>query len=554
MTDAATNLRSVTGTDRRVTGVAPEAPPDERLEFREIDHSPDSLAALARFYRDRYVVEFPDPDERESLANMRRYLALKAQGWYGPNNYHILVAERGGEPVGGAVFDYLAAPNAGVIEFLFVAAAHRIAGIGRALLDEAIRILRVDALQRGGRRLAAVVAEMNDPFRRPATPDNLDPFCRAAIWGKWGFGVVEFPYVQPALSAGQASVDGLVLIARIFRAAPKSGISAAWVKLVVAEYLRWAMRIADPATSADYCAMADFLDRRSRVALRPLPQYIGDDPQREFEVEEIFADDEANGAGENGAGDERNVLRGNGAPGCADHGGRSAELAGTPARDDRGRPPAPSMASAFRAAVALAHAAIPFPGRVASPREFAAALAARRAGGPAYHLWALRAPGADAIEGMASFFSLPSAGFGGYLVLTGSLRGRGLLPLLVARIETRMIRDGTKAEGWFVECGQESVAAFVRVGFAEVPLDYRPPPVGESLPASRPPEPLHLLYKRFGPLRSPPVLEPAFVLRALREILRDVYGIAAPHRHPCYRVARRSLSGASTGSVLRHPD
>lgn len=49
------------------------------VRFREIDASRAGLAALERFYRERYVAEFPDPDERESLDNMRRYLLLKAQ-------------------------------------------------------------------------------------------------------------------------------------------------------------------------------------------------------------------------------------------------------------------------------------------------------------------------------------------------------------------------------------------------------------------------------------------------------------------------------------------
>src|SRR5690606_28200332 len=140
--------------------------------------------------------EFPDPDERESLANMRRYLALKTSGWYDPNSYHIVDAEIDGAPVGGVVFDYLAAPDAGVIEFLSVASACRGAGLGRALLEEAIALLRDDARARRARRLAAVVAEMNDPSQRPATADNLDLFLGAAIWGRWGFHALDFPYVQ----------------------------------------------------------------------------------------------------------------------------------------------------------------------------------------------------------------------------------------------------------------------------------------------------------------------------------------------------------------------
>jgi len=53
---------------------------------RELSASADDLALLRSFYDHLYVNEFRDPDERESLANMRRYLELKAQGWYGAND------------------------------------------------------------------------------------------------------------------------------------------------------------------------------------------------------------------------------------------------------------------------------------------------------------------------------------------------------------------------------------------------------------------------------------------------------------------------------------
>ncbi|NMG75899.1 GNAT family N-acetyltransferase [Aromatoleum diolicum] len=481
------------------------AEPDPGLRFHEADNSPASLQALARFYRERYVVEFPDPDERESLANMQRYLALKERGWYGPNNYHIVIAEIDGKAVGGAVFDYLAEVDAGVIEFLFVDAVHRRAGLGHALLDESIRILRADARGRRGRPLKALVAEMNDPYRRPATPDNMDPFRRAAVWGKWGFHALGFPYVQPALSAGQDAVDGLLLIARLFGRVPKTGVSAAWVERVVAEYLRWAMRIETPADNPDYGAMASFLRERRRIPFYPLQHYVGHDPQREFEIREI-----------DGQGD------------------RAAPAGG---------------GQAFQAAIALARVAIPMPGRVAAPDQFASALAAARAGGPPYHLWALRAPGADVMDGMASFFTLHFAGFGGYLVLTGALRGRGLLPLVLARIEAQMMRDDTQAEGWFIECGEESARLFLHAGFAEVPLDYRPPPVGDQATQQQP-ERLHLLYKPFGMLRPACHLRGNFILHALEEILREVYGVAAPPRHDCYRLARDTLVATVDGVVV----
>lgn len=176
------------------------------VTFRELDASPEGQAALRRFYNGLYVGEFPDPDERESLANMARYLELKAQGWYRRNNYHVLVMERGGQTAGAAVFDYLAKPNAGVIEFLFTRPDRRRLGLGRALLDAVAHALQRDARAGARKPLFAIVAEMNDPFRRPETPDNMDPFDRAEIWGKWGFGRLDFPYVQPALARRQRPV------------------------------------------------------------------------------------------------------------------------------------------------------------------------------------------------------------------------------------------------------------------------------------------------------------------------------------------------------------
>ncbi|WP_407280253.1 GNAT family N-acetyltransferase [Aromatoleum evansii] len=470
-----------------------------KVGFREIDASPAGLATLERFYRERYVAEFPDPDERESLDNMRRYLALKAQGWYGDNNYHIVVAEIGGEAVGGVVFDYLAMPRAGVIEFLFVVSDWRESGIGRALLDEAIRLLRRDARRRGA-RLAAVVAEMNDPFRRPATPDNMDPFRRAAVWGRWGFGVLEFPYVQPALSAGQLPVDGLLLIMRPFGRVPQSGFRSHWVELVVAEYLRWAMRIEDPAADRDFLAMAEALASRPRVALVPLGRYVGQEPTDGLLIETVSS----------------------------------------PVRPPDG----------IATAVAIARAAIPVPGRVAAAQDFAAAFAVGDSGAARYHLWLLRAAADAPVEGMASFFTLPTAGFGGYLVLAGSLRGRGLLRPVLARIEARMRQDGTSAESWFIECGTESVAVFRHVGFVEVPCDYRPPAVGGGPPGGAP-ERLHLLFKPFGMRRAPDRLDRNFVCRALREILCFVYAIGNPAAAACYRRVLRTLADGERGGALR---
>lgn len=241
-----------------------------RIKFRELDATRAGRAALRRFYNKLYVAEFPDPHERESLANMARYLALRAQGGYGANNYHVLVAERGGRMLGGAVFDYFAGPNAGVLEFLFTRPGERRRGLGRALLDASLRILQRDARAATGKPLRAVVAEMNDPLRRSSTPDNMDPSLRAEIWGKWGFGKLDFPYVQPALSPRQKPVATLALVAKLHR----GQIETAWLLSVIREYMRWAMRLPQPSRNPQYRAMARFARRNRRVALVPLQRYV----------------------------------------------------------------------------------------------------------------------------------------------------------------------------------------------------------------------------------------------------------------------------------------
>ncbi len=471
--------------------VAPERADTDRqprveVRLREIDATPAGLALLERFYRDAYVPEFPDPDERESLRNMRGYLAAKARGWYGPNAYHIVVAEVGGRPAGGAVCDYLATPNAGVVEFLFVAPDVRGRGLGRALLDETLRLLRADARANGRGPLVGVVAEMNDPFRRSRTPDNLDPFERAAIWGQWGFSVLGMRYVQPALSRDQQPVQNLVLIARMLARPTATRVPSAWALEVVAEYMRWAMRIAAPDSNREFRAMAAALGAQPQVALVPLLRYVGRDPRREFEVDEIAR------------------------PGHR-----------------------------LRETLAVLERAIPVPGRVASARRFREALALAPSRARRYRLWALRSPGATQVEGLASFFTLAACGFGGYLVLDGALRGRGLLRQLVARIEERMIRDSTSADRWFVECGDESLAPFLRVGFSHVGGDYRPPTPDTG--ASRGAERLHLLHKPFGQPFGDPGPSRAFVLDCVAAILRHVYRVASPRRHACYRRMAASL-------------
>ena len=250
-----------------MTTVAPLSRPPVRLI--EIGLNPDELALFRAFYADVYVREFPDENERESLDNMLEYLHKKQAGWYGANNYHILMAVMGGQPVGCAIADYLAGPNTGIIEFLAVGTEMRGQGYGQALHRGIERLLAADAAI----ALDYIAAEMNDPFRTDPASDNMDPFQRAMIWHRWGYRVIDFAYVQPALSDTQDAVGNLCLILRV-----RDGMDQDWIATdrllgIIAGYMRWAMRIEHPEQNSEFADMARRLANQDRVRLRDLAAY-----------------------------------------------------------------------------------------------------------------------------------------------------------------------------------------------------------------------------------------------------------------------------------------
>jgi GNAT superfamily N-acetyltransferase len=450
------------------------------LVFHELTASPADRALLGRFYDEAYSPEFPDPDERESLANIERYLELKAQGWYGDNAYHVVVAEDDGIIVGGAISDYLADPNAGVVEFLVVTPAARGQGLGRRLLDVTEASIDADARRLGRPAADFIIAEINDPFRIDLAADNLDPFLRARVWSGWGYRKLDFPYVQPALSAAQQPVRHLLLAVKPVMAAYTKSIPGARLLATVRAYLEWAMRIPDPEANAEYRAMREHLVRRDRVASIPLARYVGHDPATSVAVDEVVQDG----------------------------------------------PDLDAVLTVYTEALA------PGPTSV-SPAALRRAMVERDTLGPGvrYHLWAFREAPAKPVAGLASFYSLPGVGFGGYLALGASLRGRGRLRGIVARIEEQMRRDDTGARGWLIECDpdSEALAIFRRLGFRAPALDYRQPSLdadGSAAPR------LVLAYKEFGAVYGDPALNRAELRNAVRAMFATVYGIDPRAGHP----------------------
>jgi len=243
--------------------------------FIELTDCPSDIELLRSFYATVYESEFPDINERESLENMIGYLRAKDQGWYGLNNYHIVLIKDKSVVVGISISDYLAEPNTGVIEFLLIHPKHRHGKrLAHELLDHTEALFHQDAHQAGWPQLDFIVAEMNDPFHTPVADDSVDPWKRAIIGGRLGYGVLDLPYTQPALDKDKTAVNNLLLICRDLRSTSSSEVPAATVKAIVYAYLRWAMRFEHPETSPDYLCMEEFLDARENIRLLPLRNYV----------------------------------------------------------------------------------------------------------------------------------------------------------------------------------------------------------------------------------------------------------------------------------------
>jgi GNAT superfamily N-acetyltransferase len=460
------------------------------LVIKDISDGPEDLDRLSRFYHNLYIAGFPDPNERESLCNMKRYLKLRRDGWYGKNHYHILLALDGDRTVAASVSDYLAIPNFGIIEFLLVDESLRGRGIGRLLHDATVEKLDADARRNGRSGVDGIVIELNDPFLVAPHDDNYDPFERAMIWNRWGYGRLCFPYVQPALSADQQPVTCLLLAMKPIAAGLKHAVSPALMCDVLAGYLRWAMRIDAPEANPTFAAMMQFMSKQSSIQIEPLAVYIGRDPDKPLAIKPIES---------------------------------TSDPAFKIATDlyARAFPPGPTVIDVEM----FGHALQWFVGR----RDCH------------YHLWGLAIHPDDPIAGMASFFVTPRFGFGGYLALEPPLKGTRRSGIIVKRIEEQIIRDEPNAHKHYIECVPNSSeeAVFLNLGFTPVPVRYHQPPTSaaEQFGTGAGPE-ITLLIKRLGCDRDSTLPSADDFLEDLKILLADVYRLSEPEQSQTFQIAR----------------
>ncbi|WP_343520184.1 GNAT family N-acetyltransferase [Sphingomonas sp.] len=244
---------------------------------------------LADFFAG-YDRAFVLPDEREELEGFRECLAANrgAPLRFGRRHRELVIVLRdaaGGAALGGANFlatDMGARPRqphvSVALNYLYVDQQVRGRGLARKLVA-AVAQLAQRAAGRPEDEMPAIFIEQNDPFRLTADEyaadtahSGLDQVDRLAIWARLGARAVDFPYVQPALSASQGSDDGLLYAALAY---PGDAVPAAFLHDHLQSFfgvsvLKGGDPAAEPVAGAQLAELAELARAGKDVALLDL--------------------------------------------------------------------------------------------------------------------------------------------------------------------------------------------------------------------------------------------------------------------------------------------
>lgn len=204
--------------------------------------SEDPASPILQAFYAGYDRAFVLPDERENLAGfvdcLRLNLTLPSQFGRQHSEQVLVVTGDDGALLGGANFlaTGMTAPGGPpvsvALNYVFVEAAARGRGLARVLIAAAQRMAALALTGSDSGPESAVFIEQNDPLALSAADyaadtahAGIDQVDRLAIWASLGARVVDFPYVQPALSAEQEPDDGLIYAALRF---PGASIPPAW--------------------------------------------------------------------------------------------------------------------------------------------------------------------------------------------------------------------------------------------------------------------------------------------------------------------------------------
>lgn len=188
--------------------------PPHRLLCSADGWTPEFEAFFGRFYRDVFARSFPDPDLRETAGRMRRLSDPRGFGSQDPWGYINLLLIHDGKrwfPVGGVSYEWYRSGDAALLTYITVARPYRKRGMGRRLFESALARLARETRLAPGKTLPVFAETETLPHAAPGH-EVKEANARYATLRKLGFRILDFPYVQPPLSAGKEHVTELRLL------------------------------------------------------------------------------------------------------------------------------------------------------------------------------------------------------------------------------------------------------------------------------------------------------------------------------------------------------
>ena len=284
-----------------------------------------SDALLSRFF-ERYDTAFILPSEKEEWSGFVDCLALNdgpayatIEAKWGPfREWVLLVSDRNRDDavVGGANFicyplaeaprDPLLSMN---LNYLFVTPEHRGRGYLRRITDACTVLARRSFAQPASNAAPSLLnfLEQNDPLRldqaayaRDSAHAGIDQVDRVRIWQRAGARIIDFPYVQPALSPDQPADEALMLsvIGATGPALDACTLKAHLERFFAISVLKGGDPFSEPV-SARQLALCDQACRSKRpfplLDPRPWLEALGDGPP--YRLETALAPRSRRGAG-----------------------------------------------------------------------------------------------------------------------------------------------------------------------------------------------------------------------------------------------------------------
>jgi len=185
-----------------------------RMEYQVIDMREHYDAPLLKqFYDNLMVPSFGLFDDE--LEDLETWIELLSKPKDAVFNLHVLLLFEGHDKerkrvVGGSACEYYPNSNCGLLTYFAVIPEFRQKGVGGTLVKNVLLAVDKDAKSNGKHGCNAVFLETNDAAKVKAEEDCMDPLVRHKILNKLGFRILDFTYVQPALSATQTKCSNLL--------------------------------------------------------------------------------------------------------------------------------------------------------------------------------------------------------------------------------------------------------------------------------------------------------------------------------------------------------